>query len=96
MMKYQSEFVHMHYILINLLYVTNRFLAPPSFSPHPLLALQIHEREEMGTLINIGNLTLKNTTTLVAEALDMDEEVEELRHLGFIIQKKTRGNAFFV
>lgn len=50
----------------------------------------------MGTLINIGNLTLKNTTTLVAEALDMDEEVEELRHLGFIIQKKTRGNAFFV
>jgi hypothetical protein len=64
-------------------------LTPPSFSPHPLLALQIHEREEMGTVISIGNLTLKNTTTLVAEALDIDEDIEEIRYLGFIVQKKT-------
>jgi len=43
----------------------------------------------MGTVISIGNLTLKNTTTLVAEALDIDEDIEEIKHLGFIVQKKT-------
>ena len=43
----------------------------------------------MGTVISIGNLTLKNTTTLVAEALDIDEDIEEIRYLGFIVQKKT-------
>lgn len=43
----------------------------------------------MGTVISIGNLTLKNTITLVAEALDIDEDIEEIRYLGFIVQKKT-------
>ena len=49
----------------------------------------------MDTVIKIGNLTLKNTTSVVVEALDMEED-EAVKHLAFIIQKKTEGNAFFV
>ena len=78
-----------HTYIDNFVHTYLTFSTPPSFSPHPLLALQIHEREEMGTVISIGNLTLKNTITLVAEALDIDEDIEEIRYLGFIVQKKT-------
>lgn len=49
----------------------------------------------MGTVIKIGNLTLKNTTSLVVEALGMEED-DAVKHLAFIIQKKTEGNAFYV
>lgn len=47
------------------------------------------------SVIKIDNLTLEHSTALVAEALEMDEEVE-IQQLGVIIQKKTRGNPFFM
>jgi len=68
---------------------------PVSFSTHPLAHL-IHEMDQTSTVIKIVNLTLEHSTALVAEALEMDEEVEEIQHLGVIIQKKTRGNPFFM
>jgi len=46
------------------------------YRTHPL-ALQIKEKEETGIdlmSIEIGNLTLKNITSLIAEALDMDDD----------------------
>lgn len=48
------------------------------------------------SVIKIDNLTLEHSTALVAEALEMDEEVEEIQQLGVIVQKKTRGNPFFM
>ena len=63
---------------------------------HPL-ALQIREKEQTGidlTSIEIGNLTLENVTSLIAEALDMDDDV--VKNLATIVHKKTSGNAFFV
>ena len=52
--------------------------------------------DQTSTVIKIDKLTLEHSTALVAEALEMDEEVEEIQHLGVIIQKKTRGNPFFM
>ena len=53
--------------------------------------------EHLATVIKVGNLSLANTRSLVSEALDnMEPDVEEVKHLAFIIQKKTRGNVFFV
>ena len=63
---------------------------------HPL-ALQIKEKEETGidlTSIEIGNLTLENVTSLIAEALDIDNDA--VKNLATIVHKKTSGNAFFV
>ena len=46
------------------------------------------------TAIQIGNLTLRNVTSLVAEALDIDEDA--VKTLAATVYKKTNGNAFFV
>lgn len=61
--------------------------------------MQIREKEEMGiiiTAIKIGNLTLENVTSLVAEALGMEDSEDAVRHLATIVHRKTDGNAFFV
>ena len=66
------------------------------YRTHPL-ALQIREKEETGidlTSIEIGNLTLENVTSLIAEALDMDDDA--VKNLATIVHKKTSGNVFFV
>ena len=63
---------------------------------HPL-ALQIREKEQTDIdlmSIEIGNLTLENVTSLIAEALDMDDDT--VKNLATIVHKKTSGNAFFV
>ena len=66
------------------------------YRTHPL-ALQIREKEQTGidlTAIEIGNLTLENVTSLIAEALDMDDDA--VKNLATIVHKKTSGNVFFV
>lgn len=52
--------------------------------------------EQLATVIKVGNISLDDTRSLVSEALDMEPDIEEVKHLAFIIQKKTRGNIFFV
>lgn len=67
-------------------------------STHPL-AMQIREKEEMGiiiTAIKIGNLSLDNVTSLVAEALGMEDNKDAVKNLAAIVHRKTDGNAFFV
>ena len=97
-MKYQSEsflctsyLIHVRYIRLKHLCVFRLF-----HRTHPL-ALQIREKEQTGivlTSIDIGNLTLENVTSLIAEALDMDDDA--VKNLATIVHKKTSGNAFFV
>ena len=48
------------------------------------------------TTINIGNLTLASVTSLIAEALGMEDDEETVRPLAATVHKKTDGNAFFV
>jgi len=65
---------------------------------HPL-AMQIREKEEMGiiiTAIKIGNLSLVNVTSLVAEALGMEDNEGAVKNLAATVHRKTDGNAFFV
>jgi len=65
---------------------------------HPL-ALQINERKQMNiatTQIKIGNLLPENVTSLVAEALGMEDEEYAVETLATTVHKKTGGNAFFV
>ena len=67
-------------------------------STHPL-AMQIREKEEMGiiiTAIKIGNLTLENVTSLIAEALGMEDNEDAVKTLAATVHRKTDGNAFFV
>jgi len=61
--------------------------------------MQIREKEEMGiiiTAIKIGNLSLENVTSLVAEALGMEDNEDDVKNLAAIVHRKTDGNAFFV
>jgi len=61
--------------------------------------MQIREKEEMGiiiTAIKIGNLSLDNVTSLVAEALGMEDNEDAVKNLAAIVHRKTDGNAFFV
>lgn len=63
------------------------------------LALQIREKEQMGikiTAIKIGNLSFDNVTSLVAEALRMEDYEEAVTPLATTVHRKTEGNAFFV
>lgn len=65
---------------------------------HPL-ALHIRELEQMSiefTAINVGNLSLSNVTSLVAEALRMEDNEGAVKPLAETVHKKTDGNAFFV
>lgn len=65
---------------------------------HPL-ALQIRETKEMNvaiTEIRTGNLLPKNVKSLVAEALGMEDEEDDVETLATTVHKKTDGNAFFV
>ena len=67
-------------------------------STHPL-ALHLRELKQMGTAIteiNIGNLSLSTVTSLVAEALRMEDDEESVKELATTVHKKTDGNAFFV
>jgi len=61
--------------------------------------MQIREKEEMGiiiTAIKIGNLSLDNVTSLVAEALGMEDNEGAVKNLAATVHRKTDGNAFFV
>ena len=61
--------------------------------------MQIREKEEMGiiiTAIKIGNLSLENVTSLVAEALGMEDNEGAVKNLAATVHRKTDGNAFFV
>ena len=61
--------------------------------------MQIRETEEMGiiiTAIKIGNLSLENVTSLVAEALGMEDNEDAVKNLAATVHRKTDGNAFFV
>ena len=65
---------------------------------HPL-ALQIREQEQMGikiTAIKIGNLSVLNVKSLVADALGMEDNEDAVETLAKTVHKKTDGNAFFV
>lgn len=48
------------------------------------------------TTIRIGNLSLANVTSLIAEALGMEDDKDAVQPLAVIVHKKTDGNAFFV
>ena len=68
------------------------------FRTHPL-ALHIREKEQSGddfSTIKIGSLSQDNVKHLVAEALGMEGDEDELDTLSTIIHSKTGGNAFFV
>ena len=61
--------------------------------------MQIREKEEMGIIITamkIGNLSLENVTSLVAEALGMEDNEDAVKNLAATVHRKTDGNAFFV
>ena len=65
---------------------------------HPL-AIHIRELGQMGikfTTISVGNLSLSNVTSLVAEALRMEDNEDAVKSLAETVHKKTDGNAFFV
>ena len=67
-------------------------------STHPL-AMQIREKEDSGidfTAIKIGNLSTSNVTSLIAEALGMEDNEDAVKTLAAIVHRKTNGNAFFV
>ena len=67
-------------------------------STHPL-ALRIREKEQMGiviTAIKVGNLSSHNVTSLVAEALGMEDDEKYVQTLAATVHKKTEGNAFFM
>lgn len=67
-------------------------------STHPL-ALRIREKEQMGiviTAIKVGNLSSHNVTSLVAEALGMEDDEKHVQTLAATVHKKTEGNAFFM
>ena len=48
------------------------------------------------TAIKIGHLTLKNVTSLIGEALGMEDNEDAVKTLATIVHRKTDGNAFFV
>lgn len=48
------------------------------------------------TPIDIGNLSQESVKSLVAEALKMEDEEDEVETLAALIHKKTEGNVFFV
>jgi len=67
-------------------------------STHPL-AMQIREKEDSGvdmTAVKIGNLSTSNVTSLIAEALGMEDNEDAVKTLAAIVHRKTNGNAFFV
>lgn len=48
------------------------------------------------TTIKIGNLTLDNVTSLVAEALRTEDSEDSIKTLATIVSNKTEGNVFYV
>ena len=61
--------------------------------------MQIREKEDSGidfTAIKIGNLSTSNVTSLIAEALGMEDNEDAVKTLAAIVHRKTDGNAFFV
>ena len=48
------------------------------------------------TTIRVGNLSLTNVTSLIAEALGMEDNEDSVQPLATTVHKKTDGNAFFV
>jgi len=48
------------------------------------------------TTIKIDNLTEGNVTSLVAEALRMEENEESIKTLASTVYSKTEGNVFYV
>jgi len=62
-------------------------------------ASYIQDLEQMNvtiTQIKIGNLSADSVCPLVAEALGMDDEDDNVKTLANITHKKTQGNPFFV
>lgn len=79
-------------------FITLAFLSDDIPRTHPL-ALHIREKEQMGiaiTAIKVGNLSTNEVTSLIAEALDMEDDEAAVKPLAAIVHKKTDGNAFFV
>ena len=65
---------------------------------HPL-ALSVKEVERLGcdiTTITLNNLEAQYVQTLVAEALNMSDEVQYVKTLADVIYTKTKGCPFFV
>ena len=61
--------------------------------------LQINDNEANGvetTILEIGNLSLSHTQSLVAEALRVEDNNEAVSTLATTIHRKTSGNPFFV
>ena len=61
--------------------------------------MQIREKEDSSidfTAINIGNLSTSDVTSLIAEALGMEDNEDSVKTLAAIVHRKTDGNAFFV
>ena len=48
------------------------------------------------TAIKVGNLSSHNVTSLVAEALGMEDDEKYVQTLAATVHKKTEGNAFFM
>lgn len=69
------------------------------YRSHPL-AIHIREFGLVSNLsitsIQIGNLTSDDVTSLVAEAMGMEDNLDDVRTLANTIHKKTEGNAFYV
>ena len=65
---------------------------------HPLI-LSIREAERLGSniaTIELGNLECSSVQSLVAEALNMEDEEGEVESIAKTVFKKTSGNPFFV